>query len=159
MGAELQVTSNMRFHPALIASLLFAYAPMTLASDYSIGAITVTHPRARTTSAGQSNASAYMTISNRGDSDRLVGIAASVAASAELHEMRMDGSVMRMRETGPLELPHGRTVELKPGSYHVMLLGLTRPLKAGQHFSLTLHFEKAGRLSVEVEVESPSATQ
>ena len=137
-----------------MVSILFAVSSLqALAETYSAGGITVSQTRARPTVDGQLNGGAYMTLTNGGAPDRLIGVRTEIAASAEVHEVRMDGSVMRMRASGPLDLPTGHTVELKPGSYHVMLLGLTAPLRAGQHFPLILQFEKAGSLRVEVNVE------
>jgi copper(I)-binding protein len=89
---------------------------------------------------GQTAAAAYMQLSsNQGAS--LIGAESPVAGSVELHEMKMDGNVMRMRAVASLEIPPRQTVELKPGGYHMMLLGLKRPLKKGDLLSIELKFE------------------
>ena len=86
---------------------------------------------------------------------RLVAVASPVAGVAEIHEMAMDGSVMRMRAVPALELPAGKTVELKPGGYHVMLMDLKQQVKAGESVPLTLVFEnKAGQRET-VQVTAP----
>ena len=69
--------------------------------------------------------------------------------------MRMEGDVMRMRQVDAIELPPGATVELKPGGMHLMLMGLKQPLKADDKVPLTLRFEKAGEVTVQMSVEAP----
>jgi copper(I)-binding protein len=71
--------------------------------------------------------------------------------------MAMEGNVMKMRQIDRLALPAGKTVQLSPGGYHLMLLGLKAPLKAGDSFPLTLKFEKAGEVTVKVRVEAAGA--
>jgi copper(I)-binding protein len=75
----------------------------------------------------------------------------------ELHEMKMEGNVMRKREVSAVELPAGKAVELKPGGLHIMLMGLKAPLKEGDKFPLRLKFEKAGEVTVTVNVEAAGA--
>lgn len=78
----------------------------------------------------------------------------------QIHEMKVENGVMQMREiTGGLPVPANGSVVLKPGSYHVMLIGLKKPLTAGETFPLTLTFAKAGNISVTVPVQSMGATQ
>lgn len=103
------------------------------------------------------NSAAYMTIANKGkEPDRLVGAKADVSKAVEIHETVMDGDVMRMQPVqGGIEVPAGGQVELKPGGYHVMLIGLTRDLNAGDKFPLTLQFEKGGEMTVQAEVRQP----
>ena len=76
---------------------------------------------------------------------------------AEMHEMAMDGSVMRMRQVDAIDLPAGQAVELKPGGLHIMLMDLKAPLKAGDTVPLTLRFEKAGEHTVQVPVRAAPA--
>lgn len=144
----------MKYPKHLLAASMVVLSICARADNFSVGGITVANPHARPTVEGQANAGAFMTLSNQGVPDRLLGVTTPAAASAELHEMRMDGSVMRMRAMGPLELPTGQTVELRPGAYHVMLLGLTAPLQPGQHLPMTLRFEKAGKLDIDVVIEA-----
>ncbi len=116
----------------------------------------IEQPYARPTVDGQPGG-AYLTIENAGPPDRLVGIGSRIATDTELHEMRMDGDVMRMRRIEAIDLPTGARVRLAPGGLHVMLLGLDAPLRAGRQFELTLQFEKAGRRVVSVPVQAPGA--
>src|SRR5205807_9886971 len=75
--------------------------------------------------------------------DRLTGLSTPVASTAQVHTMTMENGVMKMRPLAGLDLPAGRPVTLDPGAMHIMLLGLTGPLRPGQSFPLTLQFEKA----------------
>ena len=139
---------------ALAAALATGSCP---ALDVAAGSLRIRHPIARATAPGQQTSGAYMTIVNDGAADRLVAASAPVAASVELHEMKLEGDVMRMRRVDGIELGGGRSVDLQPGGYHVMFLGLTGPLLDGSSFPMTLHFEKAGDVAIRVEVRSPAA--
>jgi periplasmic copper chaperone A len=99
---------------------------------------------------------AYLTIESAVP-DRLTGVSTPVAAKAELHEMTMQGDIMRMRSLAAIDLPAGRAVVLKPGGTHIMFTGLKAPLRAGESFPLTLEFEKAGRREVTVTIEKAGA--
>jgi copper(I)-binding protein len=109
------------------------------------------------THASGANSAIYLKLSNRGlAADRLVAAEALVAQAVEIHETRMEGDVMTMQQvTGGLEIPAGGQVELKPGGYHIMLIGLTQDLKAGDRFPVTLDFAEAGPITVEAEVRQP----
>ena len=120
--------------------------------------VRIDHPYARPTFGGAPGG-AFMTIDNPGPRDRLLSISTDVATDAELHEMRMEGDVMRMRQLDGIDLPTGSRVSLAPGKLHVMLLGLHAPLKAGQRFPLHLRFEKAGKVTVQVAVEPAAARE
>jgi copper(I)-binding protein len=111
-------------------------------------------PWARATPGGAQVAGGYMKITNTGtDADRLVGGSLPIASEVEVHEMAMSGNVMKMRRLAEgLEIKPGQTVELKPGSYHLMFTGLRSGLKAGQTVKGTLAFEKAGTVEVEYKV-------
>jgi copper(I)-binding protein len=107
---------------------------------------------ARPTVEGQMAGGAFLRIANRGGADRLLSASSPAATSVELHSMAMDGEVMKMRPVEAIEVPAGKTVELKPGGLHLMLVGLKAPLKVGASLPLTLKFEKAGELSLAVPV-------
>ena len=141
---------------AILLAVLTAGAP---AHDFRVGALEIARPWSRATPKGATVAGGYLKIINKGTApDRLIGGSAEVAKRFELHEMRMNDGVMRMRELkGGLDIPPGATVELKPGSYHVMLTGLTRPLAKGEKLKGTLTFEKAGKVDVEFTVEDIGA--
>jgi copper(I)-binding protein len=107
---------------------------------------------ARPTVAGQSAGGAFLKITGGASADRLVAVSAPVAKATELHTMKMEGNVMRMHAVPGIDVPAGQAVELKPGGLHVMFMGLSEPLKAGATFPLTLRFEKAGEVKVDVKV-------
>ncbi len=104
------------------------------------------------------NSAAYMTITNEGQKAvRLVGASTPVAKRAGLHTTRIEDGVMKMRPVKAIEIGPGRTVELKPGGYHVMLLGLEEPLRVDDHFEMTLTFDNGTSLDVLVHVRKASA--
>ena len=121
----------------------------------ALAQVAVSGAWARATVPGQMGTGAFMTLVSK-EGARVVGAASPVAGVVEIHEMAMDGNVMKMRAVSALELPAGKPVELKPGGYHVMLLDLSRTLKAGEKIPLSLRIEtRAGTfatLPVEVEV-------
>ncbi len=124
------------------------------AGDYKAGSLDISDPWSRATPKGSSVAAGYMKITNNGSTpDRLVSGSSDVASKFEVHEMSMENGVAKMRPVkGGLEIKPGETVELKPGSFHVMFAGLKKPLSAGEHFKATLVFEKAGPVSVDYDV-------
>jgi periplasmic copper chaperone A len=126
------------------------------AHSFKLGAIEIGHPYARATAPGQPSGGGYLSLSNAGTNDRLLSASAEVAKAVELHTMTMEGDVMRMRQVDGIELPAGKKVELKPGGPHIMFIGLKAPLKQGDKFPLKLKFEKAGEVTVEVNVEAAS---
>jgi copper(I)-binding protein len=117
--------------------------------------VEISQPWVRATVAQQKATGAFFQLTAKTDA-RLVEVRSSVAGVAEVHEMAMDGSVMKMRAVPSLALPAGKTVELKPGGYHVMLMDLKAPIKAGDSVPLTLVFEGADkkRESVEIKAEA-----
>jgi copper(I)-binding protein len=154
---------TMTMTPMTLRSILCA-AALTLAGaaahahSFKLGDIDIDHPYARVTAAGQPTGAGYLKLDNKGRAeDKLLAARAAVAASVELHSMTMEGNVMRMRQVDGIALPAGGTVELKPGGYHIMFVGLKAPLKAGDKFPMTLKFEKAGEVEVVVNVEAPKA--
>ncbi|MDB5818913.1 MAG: copper chaperone PCu(A)C [Rhizobacter sp.] len=128
------------------------------AHDYKLGAIAIGHPWARSTSAGQATGGGYLKLDNQGAADRLLSASATVSEKVELHSMAMDGDVMRMRQVDGIDLPTGKPVELKPGGFHIMFVGLKAPLKDGDSFPLVLRFEKAGEVKVDVKIEAANAS-
>ena len=112
---------------------------------------------ARATVQGQQGTGAFMNIT-AAQGTRLVGVSAPVAGVAEVHEMKMDGDVMKMRAIPTLELPAGKTVQLKPGSYHLMLMDLKRPLLKDSTVPLTLRFKNAAGVDSQLELLVPVST-
>ena len=132
---------------ALIAAAFFAGAAVP-----AVGQVSVSDAWVRGTVPGQQTTGAFMRLNSPADVT-LTGAASPVAKIVEIHEMKLDGGVMKMNAVDRLLLPAGKTVELKPGGYHVMLMDLARPLKEGDIVPVTLAFEdKAGRkLTVEAK--------
>src|SRR5262245_30774197 len=125
------------------------------AGDYKAGSLDISNPWSRATPKGASVAAGYVTINNTGSTpDRLIEGSSDVAAKCEVHEMKMENGVAKMRPVKGLEIQPGETVELKPGALHVMFVGLKKPLSAGDHFKATLVFEKAGTVSVDYDVRA-----
>jgi copper(I)-binding protein len=99
------------------------------------------------------NGAVYVTIVNRGAGpDALISAATDAASTVELHEVVQEGGVMKMRPLPRVEVPASGRLEMKPGGHHIMLLGLTRDLKPGDTVSVTLTFDKAGRMTVDAPV-------
>ena len=105
----------------------------------------------RGTVQGQTTAGAYMEITS-GQRASLLGAESPAAGTAEIHVMRMEGDVMRMRAVPRLELPPGKTVELKPGGYHMMLVDLKRPLKKGDLVPIRLKVELSDKTITTIQV-------
>ena len=154
MGSPLRLTLA-----AAIGLAVPVLAP-AVAQEYKAGAIRIEAPWIRATPAGAQVAGGYMKIENTGkEADRLVGGSTGIAGKFEVHEMKMSGNVMKMRELDKgLEVPPGKSVELKPGSYHVMLTDLKQNLKQGDKVKGTLQFEKAGKVEVEYSVRGMGST-
>jgi periplasmic copper chaperone A len=108
----------------------------------------------RGTVATQKATGAFMRLTPSANA-RLVAVESPVAGVIEIHEMAMEKDVMRMRQIPGLELAAGRTTELKPGGYHVMLMDLKQPLKAGENVPITLVFEDAAKQRFTQQIEAP----
>jgi periplasmic copper chaperone A len=142
---------------ALAAAQLVS--PTARAADYDVGPMHVAQPWARATPKGASSAAGYLTVTNSGTTpDRLTCVSSDVAAQCQIHSVSLEGGVMKMRPVeGGLEIPPGGTVMLKPGGLHVMLVNLKHPLEPGKMVALTLKFEKAGTLEVELPIAAIGA--
>ncbi|SKA18382.1 hypothetical protein SAMN02745126_04040 [Enhydrobacter aerosaccus] len=150
----------MRFLRLTAIAVLMALLPgLALAHDYKLGALTIGHPWSRATAPTAPAGGGFLTITNTGTTpDRLVAARSPAAETVQIHEMKMDGNVMRMREVEHgLEIAPGATVTLAPGGFHLMLMGLKAPLKQDTHVPVTLVFEKAGSIDVELAVEGMGA--
>ena len=136
----------------LAAGIAALLSTPVLADDVQLGSLTISGAFARA-SAGMAKAGGgFMKIMNEGEADKLLSAASDVADRTELHTHIKDGDVMRMREVDHIDVPAGGHVELKPGGYHVMFIGLKAPLKEGESVPVQLTFEKAGQVSVTVKV-------
>jgi copper(I)-binding protein len=143
--------------PLVLAVLCSATAA---ARDYKLGALEIGQPWARATPPSAPAGGGFLKITNTGSTpDRLVSASSPAAELVQVHEMKMDGNVMRMREVEKgLEIPAGGSVTLAPGGFHLMMMGLKGPLKQGASVPVTLVFEKAGRVEVEMTVEAVGAS-
>lgn len=137
----------------LTATLLLA-APAAFACEtVKIGDLTIEHAWSKATIGADRPAVFYVEIANSGAmDDALVGIATPAAGMPMLHETVVTDGVASMPHTMSVPVPAGQAVQLAPGGYHGMLMGLTAALKAGDTFPITLTFEKAGDVTVNVEV-------
>jgi periplasmic copper chaperone A len=143
----------------VLAAALVLLAASGFAQSYKAGTIEIERPWARATPKGATIGAGYMKITNTGtEPDRLVGGSVSFAQRFEVHSMTMEQGVMKMREVKDgLEIKPGETVELKPGGFHVMFVGLKEPLKQGEDLNVTLKFAKAGTVEVKYPVEAVGA--
>jgi copper(I)-binding protein len=149
----------LRFTTPLAFAALLALASPALSHEYKAGSLVITHPWSRATPGGAKIAGGYLTITNTGtEPDRLVGGALPQAGKFELHEMKMDGDVMKMRPLpNGIEIKPGETVKLEPSGNHIMFVDLKQPLKRGETVKGQLRFEKAGTVDVEYKVEAIGA--
>ena len=147
-------------HLSILAVLLSVLPGAAFATDYKLGALEIDQPWSRATPPTAPTAGGFLTITNRGTApDRLVAARTAAAGQAQIHQKKMEGDVMRMRELeNGLEIPPGATVKLAPGGYHLMLMQLKAPLKAGERVPVTLVFEKAGSIDVELDVQAMGST-
>lgn len=141
----------------LLAAAAALPALPAAAHDYAAGDLRIGHPWTRAAGAN-GNGAGFMSLRNAGaQPDRLLSAASPIARVAELHTHIREGEVMRMRPVNDIPLPAGQTVELRPGGLHIMLIGLNAPLVQGARVPLTLRFERAGEVQVELAVESAGA--
>jgi copper(I)-binding protein len=143
----------------LAMGMLAGTAGAVLAQTYTVGPIKVEQPWVRATPGGAKVGGGYLTITNTGTTpDRFLGVLLPQAARVEVHEMKMEGGTMQMRQVkGGLEIGPGQKVELKPGGLHIMFMDLRAPFKQGDTLKGQLRFEQAGSLDVEFKVESIGA--
>lgn len=147
--------SNALKMAALVITLLLVPAA-ALARSYSLGPLRIDAPWSRPNPPGAPTAVGYLTITNTGSlPDRLLGGDSPVVSKVEVHQMSMDGGIMRMRPVeGGLVIPPGQTVKLAPGGYHLMLIGPQRAFAVGDHIPVRLHFERAGDVKIELAVQT-----
>jgi copper(I)-binding protein len=142
--------------PAALVLALAVMAGPALADPVKVGAIEIENTWARPSATA--NGAIYLEIDNKGDAaDRLVSASTAAAAKAELHTHVMDGNIARMRPVTAIEVTPGSATMLRPGGLHIMLLGLKAPLKDGDTVSVTLTFEKAGKVDVTVPVRKSAS--
>jgi copper(I)-binding protein len=144
----------MRLTAFLLAGLIGLAGATAHAKEYKVGSLQIADPWSRATPKGTSVGAGYMKITNTGGTpDRLIGGSSNVAAGLEIHETTTEAGVAKMRPVeGGLVIQPGQTIELKPGSFHVMFVGLKKELTKGEQVKATLAFEKAGTIDVDYDV-------
>ena len=149
----------MQLHKLLLLAGLLGAPLLGQAHEYSLGQIQIDHPWSREMPPSAPNAAAFFVLHNHGAADRLVTVSSPQAQKAEIHEHVHHNGMMKMQQVQGVELPAGGEVQFAPMGYHVMLFGVRQQLKDGERFPLTLRFEKAGEVQVEVAVqkEAPQA--
>ncbi len=140
---------------ALAAVLLIA-GP-SLAHETRVGDLVISHANIPQPAASAKSAGGYMAIGNNGtEPERLIGVEAGFAATADVHESKVDASGVGTMEPVPaLDIPPGQTVNLEHGGYHIMFMGLAGPLVKGEMKKATLIFEHAGRVEIEFMIDPP----
>lgn len=144
------------FKNALLLAALLLPATFANAHEYSIGELHIAHPWSQELPPNAPNVAAYFIVHNRGASDdRLLGVDSPITARAELHEHVHKDGLMKMQQVQSVAVPAGKDLVFAPGAYHVMLIAPSDRslLSDGKRFALTLHFEKAGDVTVEVAVQ------
>ncbi len=141
---------------SILASAMVAVAMIfgtAWAHDYVVGDLTIIHPVARPTMGAAANSAVYLTIQNTGGDDVLIDVEGPDADAVALHTTIEEDGIMKMRhlEDG-LAIPADSEVVLAAGGHHVMLMGLAEQLGYGDEFQITLIFEKAGRIDIDVMV-------
>jgi len=140
---------------ALCLSVVASASVTAVAHGYEKGDIQVRHPWARATPPGAKVGAAYLEIRNTGkEPDRLIGAASPAAERVEVHVQVRDGDILKMREVAGLVAPARQRLSLRPGGPHLMIVGLGKPLVKGDRVPLTLRFERAGELQIELEVQA-----
>jgi len=141
------------FIATCVAFVAFA-SPLAAAHGYIKGNIEVRHPWTRATPPGAEVAAGYLEIRNTGkEPDRVIGASTPAAERVELHMTASEKGVMKMREVTSVEAPARKRQVLRPGGTHLMIVGLKKPFVKGQRIPLTLRFERAGDVHVELEVQ------
>jgi copper(I)-binding protein len=148
----------------IVLAALLLPACFANAHEYKAGELEITHPWSQELPPNAPTVAAYFVIHNQGKTaDRLLSVDSPIAGEAQLHEHVMQGDVMKMQHVPSVQIPAGGEVTFAPMAYHVMLLNLKDRslLSDGKRFPLTMHFEKAGDVQVEVAVEkqAPQAMQ
>lgn len=139
-----------------LVAVIFTVCSSAFASGIKHGNLLIQHPTIRATTPGAKVGAGYVSIKNNGSTtERLFGGTAAFAGKTEIHEMKMESQVMKMRPLkNGLEIPPGETAHLAPGGLHIMFMMLKEPLVEGEERVVSLNFEKAGNLNLEFSVKS-----
>lgn len=144
----------MTLKKTLLGLTLLLPALLAQAHEYEVGQLHIDHPWSREMPPVAPTAAAYFVVHNKGsEADRLLSVSTPVAGKAELHEHVHADGVMKMQQVQDVVIPAGGEVRFEPMGYHVMLFNLKQQAKDGERFPMTLNFEKAGKVDVEVAVQ------
>jgi len=136
----------------ILSTVALCAAASVTAADVKVGNLSIDDVWARTGQPGQVSA-AFMEIKNTGAADKIVSANCDCAKATELHDMKMGDGRMLMMQVPAMEIPANGELKLKPGSYHIMLIGLNRPLVAGETLPIKVKFEKAGEVTLQAKVK------
>lgn len=140
-----------------IAAITLGLGFSVHAQEAKVGNIKIENAYTRSTVPGQQVAGGFMKIENKGGVDQLISASSPVAGEVQLHEMAMEGNVMKMRQVKDIAVPAGGAVELKPGGLHLMFMNIKAPLAAGESVPVKLKFAKAGEVEVKMPVNAMGA--
>lgn len=133
---------------------LLSLSGVAFAHEYDAGSLHIEHPWSLLLPANSANGAAYFVVHNKGkEADRLLGADTERAATTEIHQHVEKDGMMKMQKVDGADIPAGGTLAFAPGGYHLMLMGLKKPLADGERFPLTLHFQKAGDVKVDIAVQ------
>jgi copper(I)-binding protein len=149
--------SNTLLKALLISTVGFGLAGIAQAQSAKVGSVQIENAYTRSTVPGQMAAGGFMKIENKGAVDQLISASSPVAGEVQLHEMAMEGNVMKMRQVKEVVVPAGGAVELKPGGMHLMFMNIKAPLTAGETVPVKLKFAKAGEVEVKMPVNAMGA--
>ena len=149
--------SNTLLKALLISAVGFGLAGMAQAQSAKVGSVQIENAYTRSTVPGQMAAGGFMKIENKGAVDQLISASSPFAGEVQLHEMAMEGNVMKMRQVKEVVVPAGGAVELKPGGMHLMFINIKAPLTAGETVPVKLKFAKAGEVEVKMPVNAMGA--
>ncbi len=140
----------------IIATSAICAATAVYAADVKVGSLTIEDVWARSAQTGQMTG-AFMRIQNSGAADKIISASCDAAKATELHATQMSDGVMKMRPVSAMEIPAMGELSLKPGGYHIMLIGLNRPLVAGETLPIKVIFEKAGAVTLNAIIKDKAA--
>ncbi|MEO4045882.1 copper chaperone PCu(A)C [Pseudomonas sp. CAU 1711] len=144
----------MQLHKLLLLAGLLGAPLLAQAHDYKAGQIHIDHPWSRAMPPSAPNAAAFFVLHNKGEgADRLISASSPQAQKTEIHEHVHQDGLMKMQQVQAVEVPAGGEVKFAPMGYHVMLFGVSQQAADGERFPLTLRFEQAGEVQVEVAVQ------
>ena len=138
----------------MCAAIGIVLSSAAIAQNASVGSIKIENAYTRATAPGQQVAGGFLKIENKGAADQLISASSPVAGEVQLHEMAMEGNVMKMRQVKDIAVPANGVVELKPGGLHLMFMNIKAPLAAGESVPVKLKFAKAGEVEIKVPVNA-----